>query len=86
MAICRERYVAMCLLSKTDKHRVGNQLIDDTNEYTRNRAAASYPKTVAKAYKMIINYQSRGHPRLFNLQEGGFLSDGRAHNNIGRAV
>ncbi len=87
VGICPERYLAMCLLSKVDKHGVGNLLIDITNEYTRNPTVSSYPKTVAKAYKMIINYRSRGHCQLLNLQEGGltFLSDGAARDNNGRA-
>ncbi len=78
--ICRERFLAVCFITKVDRHRVGDLVIDISNEYTRNPSSPSYPKTLTKAYKMIINYKAR--PQRFDTSyKGGltFLSDSGGH-------
>ncbi len=75
---CHERFLAVCLITKADRHRVGNLIIDISNEYTRNPSSPTYPKTVAKAYEMIINYRAKPQQYQDISNEGGltFLNDG----------
>ena len=76
---CRERYLAVCLITKADKNRIGDLLIDVSNEYTRNPSSSTYPKTLTKAYELIINYKTRPHRSSVDTSiEGGltFLNDG----------
>ncbi len=73
----RERFLEVCFITKADRHRVGDLVIGIFNEYTRNSSSPSYPKTLTKAYEMIINYKTR--PQRYDTSyKGGltFLNDG----------
>ncbi|MDA3875509.1 MAG: hypothetical protein PF483_00315, partial [Halothiobacillus sp.] len=94
-ARCRERYLAMCLILKADKRRVGDLVVDLENEHTRNPRNASYPETLAKAYDMIINYRPRmsnpidvsgetGVTFVTNADEGEPVRSGRGGARGGR--
>ena len=66
----REEYLAISFLMKSDKKRYGSLLVDVENEYTRG--IDSYPKTLSKAYDMLVNYRSaQPHRGTTSIQEGG---------------
>ncbi len=79
--ICHERFIAVCFITKADRHRVGELVIDISNGYTGNPSSPSYPKTLTKSYKMIINYKARLQ-RYDTSYEGGltFLNDSGGHH------
>ena len=85
---CRERFLAVCLLVKGNKNRVGDLIIDIANEFTRNPTASSYPRTLTKAYDMIINYRPRPQRVIDSYGEGGmmFLADGEGRSEGNRSV
>ena len=66
---CQERFLAVCLLVKADKNRMGDLIIDIVNQFTRNPTASSYPKTLSKAYEMIINYRARQNASLTHMEK-----------------
>ncbi len=81
--VCRERYLAACLLTKADRNRVGDLDIDIANEYTRHPGTGLYPKTVTKAYEILVKYRARPQRNHNTCDKGGvvFVTYGNQSNN-----
>ena len=65
----REEYIAVTLLLKSDPKRYAVLVKDITNN--KSRGIDGYPKSIATAYNMLVNYQnSYGNTRSNNQDYG----------------
>jgi hypothetical protein len=69
METAKNRYLAMTMLTAADVTRYSRLLEDLDNDYTKGND--NYPRTVTKAYNLIINYrQARPEARIYHNAEG----------------
>ncbi|KAG7374846.1 reverse transcriptase RNA-dependent DNA polymerase [Nitzschia inconspicua] len=77
----REEFLGIRLIRCSDPNRYAGLLADVENSYTRG--VDGYPKTLTKAYEMLVNYvdasnvQRNRHPQNRTRQGMSFAQDGR---------
>ena len=60
MAHCRDEYIGVALIVKSDPKRYGSLMVELVNSFTRGQDV--YPDTISGAYDMLVNYQAP-HPK-----------------------
>jgi hypothetical protein len=85
-AIVHKEYIAMHFFLHADSRQYGNLIANIQNDYVSN--VDKYPKTLSKAYDMLVDYVSPAKITVSDDQDGGmsFYQEDNNYGGQGRGV